>query len=207
MRYYLIDKVTEIVPGEHAKGVKCVSLADEVLHDHFPDYPVMPGALIVEGAAQLAGFLLETSFNQAGRPLLRALMVQIRDAKFYEPVGPGSTLEFSVRLGSRLEAAAEVAGRGRCRRDARRARAAHLRDERDRLREGARATTLRLQAMDPRARDAAADPVVVTGAGHVLAAPCDSSAVPETAQEPQVHGRPGRAGRRRRGPGARERGH
>jgi 3-hydroxyacyl-[acyl-carrier-protein] dehydratase len=109
MRYYLIDKVTEIVPGEHAKGVKCVSLADEVLHDHFPDYPVMPGALIVEGAAQLAGFLLETSFNQAGRPLLRALMVQIRDAKFYEPVGPGSTLEFSVRLASRLETAAEVA--------------------------------------------------------------------------------------------------
>src|SRR5262249_56251763 len=57
MRYFLVDKVTELVPGERIRGVKCVSLSDEVLHDHFPDFPVMPGALIVEAGAQLAGFL------------------------------------------------------------------------------------------------------------------------------------------------------
>src|SRR5207244_2123277 len=46
MRYFLIDKVTEIVPGERIRGVKNVTLSDEILHDHFPDFPVMPGALI-----------------------------------------------------------------------------------------------------------------------------------------------------------------
>ena len=47
MRYFLIDKVTELVPGERARGVKNVTLSDETLHDHFPDHPIMPGALIL----------------------------------------------------------------------------------------------------------------------------------------------------------------
>jgi 3-hydroxyacyl-[acyl-carrier-protein] dehydratase len=108
MRYFLVDKVTELVPGERIRGIKCVSLSDEVLHDHFPDFPVLPGALIVEACAQLAGFLLEATFNQPDRPLLRALMVQIQDARFYETVGPGDTIELVARLESRLEAAAQA---------------------------------------------------------------------------------------------------
>ena len=108
MRYFLVDKVTEVVPGDRIRGIKCVSLSDEVLHDHFPDFPVMPGALIVEAGAQLAGFLLEATFNQPDRPLLRALMVQIQDARFYETVGPGDTIELVARLESRLEAAAQA---------------------------------------------------------------------------------------------------
>jgi 3-hydroxyacyl-[acyl-carrier-protein] dehydratase len=85
-----------------------VSLSDEVLHDHFPDFPVMPGALIVEAAAQLAGFLLEMTFNQPETPLRRALLVQIEDARFYETAGPGDTLDIVVRLESRLETAAQA---------------------------------------------------------------------------------------------------
>ena len=108
MRYFLVDKVTELHPGELIRGIKCVSLSDEVLHDHFPDFPVMPGALIVEAGAQLAGLLLEATFNHPERPLLRALMVQIQDARFYETVGPGDTIELTARLESRLEAAAQA---------------------------------------------------------------------------------------------------
>ncbi|HYO79150.1 MAG TPA: 3-hydroxyacyl-[acyl-carrier-protein] dehydratase FabZ, partial [Thermoanaerobaculia bacterium] len=98
MRYYLIDKVTELVPGTRAAGIKCVTLTDEVLHDQFPDYPMLPGALIVEAAAQLAGFLLEMSFNGEGKPLVRALLVQIQRAKFYQPVGPGEAMQVEVTI-------------------------------------------------------------------------------------------------------------
>ena len=109
MRYYLIDKVTELTPGTRAAGVKCVTLTDEVLHDHFPDYPMLPGALIVESAAQLAGFLLEMTFNGGGRPLVRALLVQIQRAKFYHPVGPGEAMQVEVTIDSTRESSAQIA--------------------------------------------------------------------------------------------------
>ena len=108
MRYYFIDKVTEFVPGEMARGVKNVTLTDDVLHDHFPDYPVMPGALIVESMAQLAGFFLEMSLNEPGRPIRRALLAQIYNAKFHEMAGPGDSLQITITPGSSLEGAAQI---------------------------------------------------------------------------------------------------
>ncbi len=114
MRYFLIDKVTELAPGERIRGVKNVTLSDEILHDHFPDFPVMPGALIVEAAAQLAGFLLEATFNRKGEPLRRALLVQIQQAKFHDTAGPGDQLDIAVALDSRLEGAAQVTADVRC---------------------------------------------------------------------------------------------
>ncbi len=109
MRFFLLDKVTELVVGERARGVKNVTLTDEVLHDHYPDYPVMPGVLILESAAQLAGFLLEMTLNRPGTPVLRALLVQVKEAKFHETCWPGDTLEIETTIESRLESAARVA--------------------------------------------------------------------------------------------------
>ena len=108
MRYYLIDKVTALNVGSSATGVKCVTLTDDVLHDHFPDYPMLPGALIVEAAAQLAGFLLEMTFNRPGEPVVRALLVQIQRARFHEPVGPGDRLEIVTTIESDRESSAQV---------------------------------------------------------------------------------------------------
>jgi 3-hydroxyacyl-[acyl-carrier-protein] dehydratase len=113
MRYFLIDKVTDVTPGERAKGVKCVTLSDEILHDHFPDYPVMPGVLILESLAQLAGFLLEISLNKPEAPLRRALLAQIQQAKFHEMAGPGDRLDLEVSIESTLEGAAQVTGEAR----------------------------------------------------------------------------------------------
>jgi 3-hydroxyacyl-[acyl-carrier-protein] dehydratase len=109
MRYYLIDRVTDLTVGTSARGVKCVTLTDEILHDHFPDYPMLPGALIVESAAQLAGFLLEMTFNRPGDPIVRALLVQIQRAKFHEPVRPGDRLEILATIESTRETSAQVA--------------------------------------------------------------------------------------------------
>jgi 3-hydroxyacyl-[acyl-carrier-protein] dehydratase len=105
MRYFLLDKITSFVPHERATGVKCVTLTDEVLHDHFPDHPILPGALIIEAMAQLAGFLLES--GRADAPA-RAILAQIEKAKFHAPVGPGDQLKLEVTLAQRLDAAAQV---------------------------------------------------------------------------------------------------
>lgn len=113
MRYYLLDKVTALVAGERASGLKCVTLSDEILHDHFPGYPMLPGALVVEAAAQLAGFLLEMSFNRPDQPVVRAMLVQIERAKFHDPIGPGDTLVLETRIESTREASAQVAFEGR----------------------------------------------------------------------------------------------
>ena len=90
MRFFLLDKITEVRPGEFARGVKAVTLTDEVLHDHFPDFPVFPGSLMIEAAAQLGGYLVEVSGQLVDVDVpLRALLTQVQKAKFYEPVWPG----------------------------------------------------------------------------------------------------------------------
>src|SRR3984893_18480331 len=108
MRYFLIDKVTHLEIGKSVRGIKNVTLTDEVLHDHFPDHPIMPGSLILEAASQLGGFLLEMTLNKAGEPLRRALLVQIDLAKFHEPAGPGDQLEILTRIEALHAGAAQV---------------------------------------------------------------------------------------------------
>jgi 3-hydroxyacyl-[acyl-carrier-protein] dehydratase len=113
MRYFLLDKVTELQPGQSARGVKNVTLTDEVLHDHFPDHPILPGALILEALAQLAGFLLEMTVNTAEAPLRRALLVQVDLAKFHDFAGPGDQIELTITLEALREGAAQVRAEAR----------------------------------------------------------------------------------------------
>lgn len=109
MRYFMVDKVTAIEVGKTITGIKCVTLTDEVLHDHFPDHPVLPGALVVEALAQLAGFLLEVTVNTEDAPeVRRAMLAQIDKMKFYETTGPGECLNLTVTLGSLHTDAAQV---------------------------------------------------------------------------------------------------
>jgi 3-hydroxyacyl-[acyl-carrier-protein] dehydratase len=115
VRYFLLDQVTSIEVGKSISGLKCITLADEVLHDHFPDFPVLPGALITEGLAQLSGFLLELTFNKdESKEIRRAVLVQIEKMKFYTTSGPGDRLEFKATLESALPEAAQVTVEATC---------------------------------------------------------------------------------------------
>lgn len=105
MRYFLLDKVTTYVAGQSAVGIKNVTLTDEILHDHFPDFPVFPGALIIEAMAQLAGFVLEIDNPKSTE---RAVLAQIEKAKFHTPASPGDQLELRVTVAQRLDGAAQI---------------------------------------------------------------------------------------------------
>jgi 3-hydroxyacyl-[acyl-carrier-protein] dehydratase len=108
VRFLLIDRITTWEPPHRASAVKCVSLSDDVFVDHFPREPIMPGALIIEGMAQLAGLLLEeAALPQAGR--IKALMTVIEKAKFRHQARPGQRLAYQAEVLSVNESGGKVA--------------------------------------------------------------------------------------------------
>ncbi len=109
MRYFLIDKITAVEPGKSATGLKCITYSDEIMHDHFPGHPIMPGALITEAMAQLAGFLLEVTINrEESKEIRRAVLAQIEKMKFYKMSEPGDRLEIVTTIESLHEEAVQV---------------------------------------------------------------------------------------------------
>ncbi|MDB4964266.1 MAG: FabZ is a 17kD beta-hydroxyacyl-acyl carrier protein [Myxococcales bacterium] len=116
MRYILLDRITHLEPPEVARGIKCVSLSDDLFADHFPGHPVMPGAMILEALAQLSGVLLEATMRQRGRHDLHAILTMADRAKFRRVVRPGDKLELEARLervsedGGQAQAFARVDG-------------------------------------------------------------------------------------------------
>lgn len=117
MRYVLLDRITELSTKEsRARGVKCVSLSEDVFADHFPGLPVMPGALLLESLAQLGGALLEALMRERGRDDLYSVLSIVERAKFRRMVRPGDRVELEAvaqsarEEGGRVEARAHVEG-------------------------------------------------------------------------------------------------
>jgi len=117
MRYFLLDRIVTLRPPESATAIKCVSLADDIFNDHFPGHPVMPGALLIEGMAQLGGVLVEATLRQRGQDHLHALLTMVDRAKFREMVRPGDRLELEAigisarEEGAQVRALARVEGK------------------------------------------------------------------------------------------------
>lgn len=120
MRYILLDRITVLDPPELARGIKCVSLSDDLFADHFPGHPVMPGAMILEALAQLAGVLLEATMRGRGRHDLHAILTMADRAKFRRVVRPGDRLELEARVervsedGGQAQSFARVEGNLAC---------------------------------------------------------------------------------------------
>jgi 3-hydroxyacyl-[acyl-carrier-protein] dehydratase len=110
MRFYFVDRVSELKRGEQVRGIKNVAMSEDVFDDHFPEHPLYPGTLIVEALAQIGGFLVECSAREGPADPRRAVLGQIQKAKFHQPCRPGDRVELHCRLLSQLEGAAQVEG-------------------------------------------------------------------------------------------------
>lgn len=106
--FLLVDRITELVAGEKAVGIKHVYADEPYFQGHFPGEPVMPGVLIVEALAQVGAVALLSKEDNRGK---LALFRGIDNFKFRGVVRPGSTLQLEVTL----TALRGVAGRGRAR--------------------------------------------------------------------------------------------
>jgi 3-hydroxyacyl-[acyl-carrier-protein] dehydratase len=93
--FLLVDRVIELEPGKRAVGIKNVTMGDPFFQGHFPDYPVMPGVLIVEALAQVGAVALGSSEEFKGK---LALFAGIDEVRFKRQVRPGDTLRLEVEL-------------------------------------------------------------------------------------------------------------
>jgi len=100
VRYLLVDRITEWEAGRFMAGVKNVTLSEDVFEYHFPRFPVMPGSLLLEALAQLAGWLEGAGTGFEGWLLLE----RIRSVKYYGFALPGD------QVALRVEAAGEEDG-------------------------------------------------------------------------------------------------
>ena len=96
--FLLVDKITECIPGEKAKGLKCVTANEPFFQGHFPGFKVMPGVLIIEALAQVGAAAILTEEENKGK---LALFGGIKNARFKRQVRPGDVLELTCELTAR----------------------------------------------------------------------------------------------------------
>ena len=104
----LVDRVVEL-EAERIVGIKNVTANEPFFDGHFPDFPVMPGVLIVEAMAQTAGVLILNSIPDRHNKLV--LLVSVDAAKFRRPVVPGDQLRMDMTVIRRKGSVAKMAGR------------------------------------------------------------------------------------------------
>jgi beta-hydroxyacyl-ACP dehydratase FabZ len=105
--FLLVDRIVEM-DAEHVVGIKNVTLNEPFFTGHFPDFPVMPGVLIVEAMAQAAGVLVLKHVENRETKLV--LLVAIENARFRRPVVPGDTLRMEMKVLKRKASVAKMGG-------------------------------------------------------------------------------------------------
>jgi len=95
--FLLVDRCEDYVASQSIVGVKCVSVNEPYFAGHFPDYPVMPGVLVVEAMAQTSAVLMSKSLaiDPAGKAIF---FMSLDNCRFRAPVRPGAVLRMLVEV-------------------------------------------------------------------------------------------------------------
>jgi len=103
----LVDRIEELEP-ERIVGIKSVTVNEPFFIGHFPDYPVMPGVMIVEAMAQVAGVLVLSQIEDRKNKVV--LLAAVEEAKFRKPVRPGDQLRIEMKVAKRKATIAKMFG-------------------------------------------------------------------------------------------------
>jgi 3-hydroxyacyl-[acyl-carrier-protein] dehydratase len=105
MRFNQLDRITALENGASISAVKCLSLSEEYLQDHFPRFPVMPGVLMLESMFQASMWLVRSSENfENSTVVLRAA----KSLKFQGFVQPGSSLSVLCEIKSKSDSTTKL---------------------------------------------------------------------------------------------------
>ena len=106
--FLLVDRILELEP-DRIVGIKNVTVNEPFFIGHFPDYPVMPGVLITESMAQVAGVLVLMGIADLQHKLV--LLASVEHARFRKPVRPGDQLRIEMLVLKKRSRVAKMAGK------------------------------------------------------------------------------------------------
>jgi len=99
--FLLLDRVTKLEKGVSIEAFKNVSISEPIFQGHFPDHPIYPGVMIIEGMAQAGGVLAFKSSSEEDQEAATNKVVyfmSIDKAKFRSPVTPGDQLIYKLTV-------------------------------------------------------------------------------------------------------------
>jgi 3-hydroxyacyl-[acyl-carrier-protein] dehydratase len=105
----LVDRVLEIEPKKRIVAIKNVTINEQIFLGHFPERPVFPGVLLIEGMAQAGGLLLLHDLPDREGKLL--YFAGIEEAKFRRPVVPGDQVRYEIEVLRLRSTFGKVAGK------------------------------------------------------------------------------------------------